>query len=201
MRRKGLNPFFGIILAIIMIVISIIMTVHDAEYIFTGKTLDLNSIIENGEEIPRDKYVTYACYLSFGNYAETQPYYGFIPLPGESQEYALLTEDYAVISADIKDSAVISEMERLTDYFYSDSEDEPEPVVITGCVTTIGSDLSGYLEEFFDGFDLDGNGIYLTRYEIDTTKTRFSIAAMYLLFAAFGAALGLVSFKKIIRGR
>jgi len=42
-----------------IIALAVIMFVHDSSFILTGKTVDLNQILENNEELPRDKYVTY----------------------------------------------------------------------------------------------------------------------------------------------
>ena len=201
MRRRGMNPILGIILAVFMIGAAVVLTIHDAGFIFLGKTLDLNSIIENGEELPRDSYVTYNCYLSFGNYAETTPYYGFIPLPGKSQEYAVLTEDRYVISAEINKRSLLYEMDSLTESFFSDEDTDHVPVTLTGCLTTISPDMGGYLEEYFDGFDLSENGIQLTYYAIDTTKTRLFLAVTYFAFAALGVAVGFVYLKKLVRGK
>lgn len=185
-----------IILGLFLMGCGIALFVHDAEYILTGNTTDLNEILENGEEMPRDAYVTYTCWVSVGNYAETQQYLdGFIPLPGKTQEYAILTEADTIISAEISKKEVIDEMERLTDVDYT-NEGEIAPVVLTGCLQTVGGDMWQILQEAFSDVDLQGEGITLTDYAIDTTKTRASQFGLELAVTVLGLFCIVASVRK-----
>lgn len=184
-----------ILLGIFLAGLAAVLFVHDSNYIFTGKTLDLNDILENNGEIPRDKYVTYTCYLPIDNYAETtQTLNGIIPLPFlKTQQYSMLCENGKVISAKVGSKKKIQEMEQALDDFYD--TDNAVAVTLTGCIHTISPEMHGYLEEscnyVFEG--LDTTGIDYTYFVIDTTQTRLSQTLMYTflffigLFCIFGS--------------
>ncbi|MBR1554946.1 MAG: hypothetical protein IJ644_06075 [Oscillospiraceae bacterium] len=175
-----MRPVFTIILGLFLSIMGGILLVHDAEYIFTGNTVNLNEIFENNQELPRDSYVDYTCYCSLGNYAETQQYLnGLIPLPFKSQEYALLTENEIIISAEISKKEKIQEMEQLTDAFFSDDENTSlVPVELVGCLQTVSPDMHNFLIEYFEGTEIAEDVI--TYYVIDTTKTRASQCGLCL---------------------
>ena len=193
-RRSIVMILFGILLS----VASIALFVHDAEYIFTGKTVNLNEILENGGELPRDKYVTYTCEFPLGNYAETQQYYGFIPLPFKTQQYAMLDDSGIVLSAEIKNSnSKIEEMDKAIDEFWDD--DAEVSVTLTGCLTITAAGMDEYLEEYmnylFDD-DLESYDIFLTSYQIDTTRTRATQFIVEVLVLAIGVFLIIVQVRK-----
>lgn len=191
-----MRPIFSILLGLLFCVAALVLFIHDAEYIFTGNTVNLNQVLENNEELPRDKFVTYICYSSLGNYAESQEYLdGLIPLPFKSQEYALLIENGYIISAEISKKAKIQELDQLTDDFFN-NEDGAElvPVEITGCLQTVSSDMHNLLIEYFEDTDIEEEK--LTYYVIDTTKTRASQASLYLALFALGGFLIFITIKK-----
>jgi len=174
-----MRPVFTIIFGIFLSIISIVLFIHDVEYIFTGNTINLNEVLENGEEIPNGKYVTYTCYAPLGNYAETQEYLnGFIPLPFKTQEFAVLTENDMIISAEIGNKNKIQEMEKLTDDFLTSDDDFYGSMELTGYLGSNNSEMVGYLQEYFEDVDFEAKGISVSWYSIDTTKTRLSVAGL-----------------------
>ena len=181
-----MRPFFTILLGLFFCIVVTVLFVHDAEYIFTGNTVNLNQVLENNEELPRDKFVTYTCYCSLGNYAESQEYLdGLIPLPFKSQEYALLIENGYIISAEISKKAKIQELDQLTDDFFNNEDNaEVVPVEITGCLQTVSSDMHNLLIEYFEDTGIEEEK--LTYYVIDATETRASRAGLCL----FGFLIG-----------
>lgn len=189
-----------IILGVFLSGLSIVMFVHDAEYIFTGNTVNLNEILINNEELPRDKYVTFTCEFPIDNYAETQQYInGIIPLPFKTQQYAMLGDNGMIFSAEVGKKDKIAEMDQALETFYNDGD---VSVTLTGNLKINSSEMDSYLEEcvdyIFDG-DVESYGFFLTSYVIDTTQTRLSQALMYTLLLIVGGVLIVISIKNLIR--
>ena len=69
MRKKSK---VGLLIGLFFTAIGIVMFAFDASYILLGRTVDLNKVLEEGGELPRDKVVTYTCEVPIGNYAEMQ---------------------------------------------------------------------------------------------------------------------------------
>ncbi len=177
-----------------------VILVHDAGYIFTGKTVNLNEILENGDELPRDKYVTYTCSYPLGNYAETkQTISGVIPLPYKTQQYALLCENGIIMSAEVSKKAKIEELDEAIDDVYCG---ETVSVTLTGCLITNNPEMNGYLSEFLTavGIDTENSDIQQTYYLIDTTKTRLQLFLMYTFLLALGLFLIVVDIRKYRKG-
>ena len=191
-----MRPVFTIILGLLLSIAAAALFIHDAEYIFTGNTIDLNEVLENGEEIPNGIYVTYTCYVPLGNYAETQEYLnGFIPLPFKTQEFAVLTENNMIISAEIGNKNKIQEMEQLTDDFYA-SDDFYGSMELTGYLGSNNSEMMGYLQEYFEDVDLEAEGISVSWYAIDTTKTRLSSAGLCIGMFLIGGVVIIAGIRK-----
>lgn len=190
-----------IILGLFFMGIAMALFIHDAEYIFTGKTVNLNEILANGEELPRDKFVTYTCKVPIGNYAETQEYIsGIIPLPGKTQQYAMIGENGMIFSAEIGKKAKIEEMDNAVDAFY---DDETVSVTLTGNFQINSSKMDTFLDEFVRyeiGSDPESSGLFLTYFVIDTTKTRLSQALLYIFMFALGAFMTMIGIRTVRRG-
>lgn len=186
-----------IIVGALLAFFAAVLFVHDAEYIFTGHTVNLNEILETGEEMPRDKYVTFTCDMPLGNYAETQEYLnGLIPLPSKTQQYALLSDTGVVLSAEVKKVSQIEELDQAIDAFY---EDKLVTVTVTGCLVINDPEMDGYLEQFMNYLfedDMADSGIYLTSYVIDATKTRLTITLVYVLVFALGGFLAVTGIRR-----
>lgn len=195
-RSRGI-----VILGIFIVGIALALFIHDAEYIFTGKTVDLNEILASGEELPRDKFVTYTCRVPIGNYAETQEYIsGIIPLPFKTQQYAMIGENGMIFSAAVGKEAKIEEMDNAIDAFY---DDETVSVTLTGNLQINSSKMDTFLEEFVRyeiGSDLESSGLFLTSFVIDTTKTRLSQSMLYIFLFALGAFMTVVGIRTARRG-
>ena len=179
----------AVILGAFLSALAIALFLHDAEYLLTGKTVNLNEILDNGDDPPRDKYVTYACQISLGNYGETRMKYGFIPLPGKTEQFAMLDASGLIISAEIGDRAKIAEMLSLT-------ESGEGEVTLTGCFQTNSGDMSRFLSEYLSGVDWEGRSVFMTPYVIDTTKTRVKQTALYIGVLALGVGVIALSFSK-----
>ena len=179
----------AILLGAFLSAAAIALFLHDAAYLLTGETDNLNEILESGGDPPRDKYVTYTCQISLGNYGETHMKYGFIPLPGKTEQFAMLDASGLIISAEIGDRAKIAEMLALT-------ENEIGETVLTGCFETNSGDMNRFLAEYFSGADLEQQGAFLTPYVINTTKTRVKQAALYVGVLALGVGVIALSFSK-----
>ena len=179
------------LLGVVMIVLAVVMYVREASYIFMGKTLNLNEIIEEGGEIPRGEFVTFTVEYPLGNYAETREMIaGFIPMPfGKTQQYAILCEDGSIISAEVGKKSKIAELEQAVEAFYNN---KTAAVTIVGCVATNNSEMNGYLAEFtdylFEG-DTASAGVTPTYFLIDTTQTRASQFFLYFFFLLLGGAI------------
>jgi len=189
-----MRPVFAIILGVFLAAIGVIMFVHDADFIFTGNTADLNQILEENSEIPRDKYVTYTCSYCLGNYGETQSYWGFIPLPGKSQQFAFIGENGMIISVKAGKKSLVEDLRVLSE---SDYDEDYTPVTFTGCVQTNHPDLDRYLESYLSGVDFENSDLQLTYLEIDTTKTRPKLVFMYTAIILIGAGCIIFAVRKI----
>ena len=189
-----IKKILGIIVGIVIVVLSVVMFVHDSSFILTGKTVDLNEILANNEELPRDKYVTYTCTFPIGNYAETkQTLNGIIPLPFKSQEYAILCENGMIISSEISKKSKIREMDTAVEKIYNEEEVSVE---LKGCLQTISSDMRKYLDESLGTESANGN-FELTSFAIDTTMTRLKITFMYIFIFLIGLACTVVSIIRL----
>ena len=187
---------FLILLGVLFIGLAGFMLWKDADYIFLGKTEDLNEILENDGVPPRDSFVTYSCGVCMGNYAETRQYLnGLIPLPGTTQEFAVLGENGMIFSVEAGKKALVSELTRLAEAEYE--EGLASPVSLTGSVKTIDSEMRGFLEESFDPEELEDYGLSLSYYVIDTTETRLTQGAMYGFLLLMGAALIVIAIRRV----
>ncbi len=168
---------------------AVALFVHDAEFIFTGNTVNLNEVLENGGEIPRDRYVTYTCRYPLGNYAETkQTISGIIPLPFKSQHYSILCENGIVLSAEVSKKSKIKELNEAVEAL---CEGETAEVTITGCLQTNDAEINTYHAEFLSasGVSMEEADIVQTYYSIDTTKTRPKIILTYIATFALGVLI------------
>lgn len=190
MNRKG--SLGAIILGIFLAGIGIILMVHDFTFIFFGRTVDIDSIVAQGEEIPRDKYVDYTADVCLGPYGETQEYLGgFIPLPIKTLQYAFLTADGRVISAEVGKKATQAELDQLYQDLMNDRTGKP--VKLRGAVVTNDSKMQGYLMEYLGSA---ADQMTVTYYVIKTTQTRVSQAILYVLCIALGAGMAVIGFTK-----
>ena len=194
-----MRPIFTIIFGLFLSIMGIVLLVHDAGYIFAGNTVDLNEVFENNEQIPEHQYVTYTCWTSLGNYAETNEYYGVIPT-GKTQQFAMLTENDMIISAEISRKDTIIAMNLLTDAVYSDDDEvQLVPVTLTGNLEFNDTEMNGYLSEYFDGVDLEEEGVTLTGYSINTTQTRLLQGGLCLGMFALGIFVIIIGIRKKTR--
>ena len=177
-RSSGIGMLF---IGIFFVILSVVMMVHDADYMFLGKTVDLNEILKNGGEMPRDKYVTYTCEYPMGAYGTMQDYYGgIIPAGRKSYYYAIYDESGMVFSASANSGKVIDDIEAVGD-------EKKDSVVLVGSVKTIDSEMNGYLMDTFGEY-IDGEEVYSTYYLIDTTNTRLTLFLLYGFALLLGGA-------------
>ena len=191
MRSGKRKSLVSLLIGLFFTAMILVLFIHDASYIFTGKTVDLNEILESGGELPRDKYVSYTCEYPLGNYAEEQTYIdGFIPSPFKSQLYAMIDEydgEGMIFSAKVNKKAKISEFDSVVD-------EQTESVTVVGCLQTISPDAFNYLEQSC-GY-IGGDDVTLTYYVIDSTKTRFSLIVLYTFGLAIGVFCLVTYFRK-----
>lgn len=193
--RRILIIIFGICIS----VLSIGMFAHNAEYILTGNTVDLNEILDNDKELPRGKYVTFICEFPIGNYAETQQYInGIIPLPFKTQQYAMLGNNGMIFSAEIGKKAKIKEMDQAIDTFYNGGT---VSVTLTGKFQINSPEMDSYLEECVDYIidDIEDSEIFLTSYVIDTTQTRLSQSLLYISGFITGMLIVITNIRTLYR--
>ena len=181
----------ALLMGLFFAAIGIVMFAFDAGYILLGRTVDLNKVLAEGGELPRDKVVTYTCEVPIGNYAEMQTYLnGIIPLPAKSQLYAMYDKyggDGIIFSAKLISKYKMAEFDSAV------NEDTPK-ITLEGRLMTIDNDAFGYLEQVCG--DLSEENITLTYYVIDTTSSRIEWALMYLFITALGVFCLVTYFKK-----
>lgn len=197
--KNGSSSRLGIILGVVFIVMALALFIHDASYIILGNTVDLNQILKDGGELPRDKYVTYTCSAPLGGYAETRSTIsGIIPLPGTSESHAFLAENGTIMTIETSKKSLKSELAKQSDNLYAGVE--VKPVTVEGCLQVNSGDVDRLLESYFSGFEYEGDGVELTYFVIDTTKTRLKITLMYVAFMALGAFLLIFGIKQKRKG-
>ena len=184
------NRIFGLFLGVLFIGLSLFMLISNASYYFMGKTVDLNEVLKNGEEIPTDEVVSYTCEYPLGNYAEMQTYInGVIPTPFKSQLYAMIDEHNGkglIFSAKLNRSNKIEEFDKTIN-------GQKESVTVVGTIHSIDPESFGYLEQTCG--DIEGD-IVLSYYVIDTTNTRLSIIALNFFSLALGVFCLVTFFRK-----
>lgn len=190
MKLKSGSGRAPLIVGIFFLVCVTALFVHDAKYIFTGNTVDLNEIIAKDDYMPRDKYVTYTIKFPLGKYGTEQSYYGgIIPVGGKSYNYAVYDESGAILSVKVKKKSLMDKIEAV-------ENGSEESITVTGCLVINSSDMDRFLEENC-GEAAISNDVVLTSYVIDTTKTRFSLVLIYTA----GLAIGIVCIWTYIRKR
>lgn len=199
-NRKQNSPLLCFLLGAVFTILSLVMIIHDASFIFLGRTVDLNEIMKNGGEPPRDKYVTYTCYMPLGGYAETTEYAaGIIPLPGKAESHAFIAENGMIMTIQTKNKQTKKDLAHAAEDFYF--EDEVTPVEVVGCFQINSPDVDRLLEQFAAQSGIDTEEIALSSYCIDTTKTRLKITVMYVFMLALGVICIIMGIKSVIRRR
>lgn len=187
-----------LISGLMFVVIAVLMMIGDADYIFHGEITDLNSVIENGEDMPYDKnslsstYVTYDLYMPLDAYG----YETYFPIVGsKTYNYAVVDESGMILSVKVKDKKIIKQLEGL-------SGDKNDTMTVTGSLSKTGTNMTHFLKKHYSSFAQD-HGLELTQYVIDTTATRGHTAFLY----CFGIVMGIVMLiifasrvKKLRRG-
>lgn len=187
-----------LISGLMFVVIAVLMMIGDADYIFHGEITDLNSVIENGEDMPYDKnslsstYVTYDLYMPLDAYG----YETYFPIVGsKTYNYAVVDESGMILSVKVKDKKIIKQLEGL-------SGDKNDTMTVTGRFSKNDNDMTYFLKDNYSTFAQNEN-LELTQYVIDTTATRDHTAFLY----CFGIVMGIVMLiifasrvKKLRRG-
>lgn len=187
-----------LISGLMFVVIAVLMMIGDADYIFHGEITDLNSVIENGEDMPYDKnslsstYVTYTLYMPLDAYG----YETYFPIVGsKTYNYAVVDESGMILSVKVKDKKIMEQLESL-------SGDKNDTMTVTGRFSKNDNDMTYFLKDNYSTFAQNEN-LELTQYVIDTTATRGHTAFLY----CFGIVMGIVMLtifasrvKKLRRG-
>ena len=188
LRRSGVIWLIG---GLMFVVIAVLMMIADADYIFHGEITDLNSVIENGEDMPYDRdslsstYVTYTLYMPLDAYGY-EIYFPFIGSSSKTYNYAVVDESGMILSVKVKDKKIIKQLEGL-------SGDKNDTMTVTGRFSKIDNDMTHFLKENYSTFAQNEN-IELTQYVIDTTATRGHTAFLY----CFGIVMGIVMLIRFI---
>jgi len=145
---------------------------------------DFYELLEEGN-LENDTYVSIKIDAVFGNYAEMQHTWNFIPV-GTDQYYMIWLDDDTTISISTKNKKVIEKLDEMTDatWDYADgtTDELPEAIVLKGVISTLDSEIAGYYKEAGDTSNISD---YLTmrKTNIDCTETPFGMWC-YLVFAA-----------------
>ena len=181
LRKSGVIWLIG---GLMFFVIAVLMMIADADYIFHGEITDLNSVIENGEDMPYDRdslsstYVTYTLYMPLDAYG----YETYFPIIGsKTYNYAVVDESGMILSVKVKDKKIMEQLESL-------SGDKNDTMTVTGRLSKNGSNMTHFLKDNYSTF-AQNEGLELTQYVIDTTATRGHTAFLY----CFGIVMGIAS--------
>ena len=193
LRRSGVIWLIG---GLMFVVIAVLMMIADADYIFHGEITDLNSVIENGEDMPYDKnslsstYVTYTLYMPLDAYG----YETYFPIIGsKTYNYAVVDESGMILSVKVKDKKIMEQLESL-------SGDKNDTMTVTGRLSKNGTNMTHFLKDNYSTF-AQNEGLELTQYVIDTTATRGHTAFLYCFGIVMGIASIIIFISKVIKLR
>ena len=204
-QAKG-NRTAMLIIAIACFVGAAVYAALRWNYVFMGKTTDLNQSVAEGKAPEKDEYATLNVHLVLGNYAETKhKINGFIPA-GTEQHYVVVLDDGSVMSVTLKDKSDIEKLEAMVDPTWSllsgESESWPTTnVTLTGKIGSMDSQILGFYRESLNKAGVTTD--YFPRiYELtlDATNSRFRGFLVFGILLAFGAlfiVLSIVSGKKV----
>jgi ABC-type antimicrobial peptide transport system permease subunit len=194
-KRSGVLWLVG---GLLLLVLSVLKMIGDADYIFHGKVTDLNAVIENGEDMPYDgdtissTYVTYKLYMPLDAYG----YEAVFPIiAGKTYNYAVIDESGKIFSVKVKDKKIIKQLESL-------SGDKDDTMTVTGSLSKTGTNMTHFLKKHYSDFAQD-QGLELTQYVIDTTATRSTMkfdCCFVIVIGLFGVAMFIASIRKLRRG-
>ncbi|MBP1534878.1 MAG: hypothetical protein IK999_12265, partial [Ruminococcus sp.] len=144
-KRSGV---IFLISGLMFLIIGVLMMIADADYIFHGEITDLNSVIENGEDMPYDRdslsstYVTYDLYMPLDAYGyETYT----ASLFDKTYNYAVVDESGMILSVKVKDKKIMEQLESL-------SGDKNDTMTVTGRLSKNGSDMTHFLKDNYSTF-------------------------------------------------
>lgn len=194
LRRSGVIWLIG---GLMFVVIAVLMMIADADYIFHGEITDLNSVIENGEDMPYDRdslfsstYVTYTLYMPLDAYGyETD----FSIIGSKTYNYAVVDESGMILSVKVKDKKIMEQLESL-------SGDKNDTMTVTGRLSKTGTNMTHFLKDNYSTF-AQNEGLELTQYVIDTTRTRGHTAFLYCFGIVMGIANLIIFISRVIKLR
>ena len=195
LRRSGVIWLIG---GLMFVVIAVLMMIADADYIFHGEITDLNSVIENGEDMPYDKnslsstYVTYDMYMPLDAYGY-EIYFPFIGSSSKTYNYAVVDESGMILSVKVKDKKIMEQLESL-------SGDKNDTMTVTGRLSKNDTDMTHFLKDNYSTFAQNEN-IELTQYVIDTTATRGHTAFLYCFGIVMGIVMLIIFISRVIKLR
>ncbi|MBP3798132.1 MAG: hypothetical protein J6I46_10210 [Ruminococcus sp.] len=195
LRRSGVIWLIG---GLMFVVIAVLMMIADADYIFHGEITDLNSVIENGEDMPYDKnslsstYVTYDLYMPLDAYGY-EIYFPFIGSSSKTYNYAVVDESGMILSVKVKDKKIMEQLESL-------SGDKNDTMTVTGRLSKNDTDMTHFLKDNYSTFAQNEN-IELTQYVIDTTATRGHTAFLYCFGIVMGIVMLIIFISRVIKLR
>ena len=159
-KKSGIGM---LLVGIFLMIISVLLIVKNADFIFYGKTVDLDEILKNGGEIPQGSFVTYTCDQPLGSYGKEQELFIFIPVGKEGYYYAIFDENGTMLSAKISDEKIRNKIDNLGD-------GEKANIKITGRVRKLNNEMKMY---YLDSLRMK-TGFDRSDYYIDTTDTKTS---------------------------
>ena len=193
LRRSGVIWLIG---GLMFVVIAVLMMIADADYIFHGEITDLNSVIENGEDMPYDgdslssTYVTYTLYMPLDAYG----YETYFPIIGsKTYNYAVVDESGMILSVKVKDKKIMEQLESL-------SGDKNDTMTVTGRLSKNDTNMTHFLKDNYSTF-AQNEGLELTQYVIDTTATRGHTAFLYCFGIVMGIANIIIFISRVIKLR
>lgn len=186
------NKSSGIVGCVIGIIacalLTFILLVGEMDYLFS-EPRDLNDIIADGASPQKGEYVSIGVDGVVDWYAETTyKINGIIPT-GKKQHCILWLDNQAFISMTVKGKdidKVNSLIDDTAKYLNGEVGYLPTPVVFSGKVTSIGTEVSQYWREGLSAYGISEYDPALTVYNltIDTTETKLQMWLMIGLFAA-----------------
>ena len=165
----------------------------------TKDAIDLNEIINNGEDFPEGEYVKLRISFPVGCYAENTSSLtvgdsnsGFES--GKDYYYMIMLDDYTLMSVKVSDQGDVDDLESFIDHINEAGDsyvnDGSDYVELAGKLTTLtDSQVLQYYYEMLEYMELDRNEDYARTYLLDATAVPgCSILIIVAVIAAVIAA-------------
>ena len=186
-KKSGVAGF--VILAVMFFAFGIFYVVSDVKDLISP-TRDILDIIDEDGDIEDGEFVNMGVDAVLDWYAETKHTVNYIPV-GKEQHCVIWLDDYTFISMTVKKKD-IDEIDELIDktwgYIDGETDDWPSPIIFSGRIRKMDSEVLKYYNECIDDIVTDRSGCTIYAFTVDTTQSKVKTWLWIIALFAIGAA-------------